>query len=161
MDPSGFLEGERVHLRRLGEGLWAYIPPRIPRAIDLSLDVVNMLGRANHALGELNGTGKHVANPLLLIGPYLRREAVLSSRIEGTQTGLSDLVLVEANGQVDAPPTDDAREVINYVTALEWALKDLWNLPASLRLVRQLHKGRLRGVQGVGQQQAEVGHFQN
>ena len=161
MDPSGFLGGERVHLRRLGEGLWAYIPPRIPRAIDLSLDVVNMLGRANHALGELNGTGKHVANPLLLMGPYLRREAVLSSRIEGTQTGLSDLVLVEANGQVDAPPTDDAREVINYVTALEWALKELANLPVSLRLVRELHKRLMAGVRGDDKTPGEFRQFQN
>jgi Fic family protein len=94
-------------------------------------------------------------NPHLLIAPYLRREAVLSSRIEGTQASLADL-LAEEVGQAPQAAPDDVHEVRNYVTALEYGVKRLDTLPLSLRLVRELHEKLMRGVRG---EKATPGEF--
>ena len=77
----------------------------------------------------------------------MRKEAVLSSRIEGTQATLGELLAAEAGAAVDRSP-DDLREVGNYVTALEYGLERLSTLPVSLRLVRELHEHLMRGVRG-------------
>jgi Fic family protein len=94
-------------------------------------------------------------NPHLLIAPYLRREAVLSSRIEGTQASLADLLADEAGEASHAAP-DDVREVRNYVAALEYGVRRLDALPLSLRLVRELHEKLMKGVRG---EKATPGEF--
>jgi Fic family protein len=103
-------------------------------------------------LGELGGLARNLPNPHLLISPFLRREAVLSSRIEGTQASLSDLFFFEAADSArfmpDRQTPHDVREVANYVKALEYALKRLDELPLSLRLIRELHEILLSGVRG-------------
>lgn len=96
--------------------------------------MVRALSRADTALSELSGLGRMLPNPHLLIAPYLRREAVLSSRIEGTQASLADLLAEEA-GQAPHAAPDDVREVRNYVTALEYGIVRLPTLSLSLRLV--------------------------
>jgi Fic family protein len=109
--------------------------------------MVNLLSEADRALGELAGVGRLLPNPHLLINPYIRREAVLSSRIEGTQASLSDLFIFEAS---PSEPTrgPDIQEVINYVKTLEYGLQRVKTLPLSLRLVREIHQELLTGVRG-------------
>jgi Fic family protein len=155
-----FSEDQRRYLTRLGDAVVAFVPPPIPRALSLDAATINQLSEANRALGKLDGTGKHLPNQRLLISPYLRREAVLSSRIEGTETGLSQLLLLEAGAQ-PAVREDDAREVINYVRALEWSLDELPRLPLSLRLVREVHRRLMEGVRGGEKTPGEFRQFQN
>jgi Fic family protein len=105
------------------------------------------LSEADRSLSELGGLARNLPNPHLLINPFLRREAVLSSRIEGTQASLSDLFFFEAaeTAPVSAP---DVREVLNYVLALEHGLARLATLPVSLRLIREMHAKLMEGVRG-------------
>ncbi len=159
MRPEDFSEDQRQHLRRIAEGIVAYLPPPAPSDIQLSARLVRKLAAANHALGVLEGTGRQLLNPRLLIGPYLRREAVLSSRIEGTETGLAQLVLVEAGDAVSLNP--DVQEVLNYVTALESGIAQLHELPVSLRLVRDLHTKLMWGVRGADRAPGEFRRIQN
>ena len=160
MHIEDFSEGQRQYLIRLGDAVVAFVPPPIPRKLALDAPTINQLAESNRALGKLDGIGGHLPNPHLLISPYLRREAVLSSRIEGTETGLSQLLLIEAGAQSDVRD-DDAREVINYVRAIEWALAELSRLPVSLRLVREIHRRLMEGVRGGEKTQGEFRRFQN
>ncbi|MFI5401398.1 MAG: Fic family protein [Planctomycetota bacterium] len=105
------------------------------------------LSTADRAIGRLAGEGRRLPNPHLLIRPFVRREAVLSSRIEGTQATLGEILAAEAGAAVDRSPAD-LREVANYVVALEYGVKRLRRLPLSLRLVRELHEKLMRGVRG-------------
>ena len=106
-----------------------------------------ILSEADRAVGRLAGEGRRLPNPHLLIRPFVRKEAVLSSRIEGTQATLGELLAAEAGVAVDRSP-EDIREVANYVVALEYGLERLDTLPISLRLVRELHERLMRGVRG-------------
>jgi Fic family protein len=99
-------------------------------------------------------------HPHLLIAPCLRREAVLSSRIEGTQASLAVLLTEEA-GQLPSVPADDVPDVRNYVTALEYGIGRLDSLPLSLRLVRELHAKLLAGVRGETATPGEFRRSQN
>lgn len=96
-------------------------------------------------------------NPYLLIGPFLRREAVLSSRIEGTIASAEELLLFEASPSRE-PPRDEIREVANYVRALEHGLQRLSELPVCLRLIKEIHKILLTGVRG---EESRPGEFRN
>lgn len=128
----------------------AFIPRAAPRACALSSDVIALLDEASHRLGVLAGIGRRLPNPELLIGPYLRREAVLSSRIEGTQTTLSDVYAAEAE-QLRLVTSPDVQEVVNYVDAAQYGLKRLATLPLSLRFLRELHERLMsHGVRGHG-----------
>jgi Fic family protein len=136
--------GRKVRQR---EGYTAFIPDPLPPAIEWNRTLVHALSDADRAVGRLAGEGRGLPNPHLLIRPFVRREAVLSSRIEGTQATLGELLAVEAGVAVDRSP-DDLREVANYVTALEYGVKRLEKLPASPRLVRELHDRLMKGVRG-------------
>lgn len=124
--------------------------------------LVLVLAEAERSLGELAGLGRNMPNPHLLVGPFVRREAVLSSRIEGTETDIADLYGYEA-GQLPLPglgqrePSEsDAHEVLNYVRALEYGLERLDTLPVSLRLIRELHERLMESVRG---ERATPGEF--
>jgi Fic family protein len=124
--------------------------------------LVKLLSKADAALSELSGLGRTLPNPHLLIAPYVRREAVLSSRIEGTRASLSDLLMDELDAQpTPASQVDDVREVRNYVDALEHGLKRLGELPLSLRLVREIHERLMRGVRGDKATPGEFRRSQN
>jgi Fic family protein len=123
--------------------------------------MVNALSVADRALGELAGLGGSLPNPHLLIRPFIRREAVLSSRIEGTQASLSDLYTYEAVQLAMFEPPSDVREVYNYVGALEYALGRLQTLPLSLRLIRKTHARLMEGVRGEHQTPGEFRRSQN
>lgn len=164
MNPEDFkseLAG-RVILHRTG--YHAFIPAQLPPRLTFSQDLVLSLSRADTALSELAGLGGMLPNPHILIGPLVRREAVLSSQIEGTQTSLSELLLDEvapAPTQKSDKTTADLREVHNYVDALEHGRSRLKDLPLSLRLVRELHAKLMAGVRGEHATPGEFRRSQN
>ncbi len=130
-------------------GYLAFVPAPLPPKLVYQPGLVRLLSRADAALSELSGVGRLLPNPHLLIAPWVRREAVLSSRIEGTRTTLSELLIEELSGKSAGKTADaDMREVRNYVDALEHGRERLANLPLSLRLVRELHGRLMRGVRG-------------
>ena len=132
----------------IGDALKAFVPDPIPREVNIDSGLIYRLDEASRAVATLAGAGETIPNPHLLIRPFMRREAVLSSRIEGTQASLSDLFMFEASGV----QRKDVVEVVNYIRALETGLELLDELPISLRLVNQLHERLLRGVRGRGKQ---------
>jgi Fic family protein len=148
-----FVEPVLGELVRSPQGVLAYVPPPLPPALAYDAALVRCLSEADTRLAELAGMGRQVPNPHLLIAPYMRQEAVLSSRIEGTQASLSELFEEELRPdgpeRAEGTPADaDAREVRNYVRALEHGIQRLTELPLSLRLVRELHETLMQGVRG-------------
>ncbi len=142
------------------EGHLAYVPSPLPPALDLDLALINQLADAERALGELKGVGLQLPSPHLLINPFLRREAVLSSRIEGTTAGLQQLLLFESAPSGE-PEESDVREVANYVAALELGFLLLKKLPISLRLIRQVHERLMESVRGQEQRPGEFRRIPN
>lgn len=134
------------HLVPTDEGQWAFVPDPLPRDMHLSSSLIYLLDQASRAVATLAGVGEMLPNPHLLIRPFIHREAVLSSRIEGTQASISDVYLFEASGA--KRETGDVREVVNYVHALEHGLSLLPKLPLSVRLVNETHARLLEGVRG-------------
>ena len=128
---------------------WAYVPNPLPPKITVDWELANLLSKADSKLGELSGTGQLLPNPNLLIRPFMRREAVTSSRIENTQSGLEDLFLFEAD-ETESPPVSDVKEVINYVRAMEYGIKRLPELPISSRLIFETHEILMEEVRGEG-----------
>ncbi len=142
-------------------GYSAFIPAPLPPPLVYSPELVQSLSRADAALSELSGLGRHLPNRHLLISPYLRREAVLSSRIEGTRASLSDLLLDELTDGNGQQGEADVREVRNYVAALEEGLARLPDLPLSLRLVKEIHQRLMKGVRGDKATPGEFRRTQN
>lgn len=140
-------------------GYWAYIPPRLPIPIRWTDDLVQKLSLADACLGQLSGASKRLPNPHLFVRPFSRKEAVLSSRIEGTQTSLSDLLLYERS-HVSANEADTI-EVLNYIKALEFGVKRLDKLPLSMRLLNELHEVLMQGVRGQHATPGEPRRTQN
>jgi Fic family protein len=138
----------------------AYVPDPLPPRLDWSADLVSALSAADLAVGRLAGEGRRLPNPQLLIHLFIRREAVLSSRIEGTQATLGELLAAEAGAVVGRSPAD-LREVGNYVVALEHGVERLRTLPLSLRLAREMHEKLMRGVRGNTATPGEFRRSQN
>ena len=134
-------------LLRQAEGYSAFVPTALPPKIEWTPPLVRALSDADRLIGRLAGEGGSLPNPHLLMRPFVAREAVLSSRIEGTQATLGELLAAEAGAHVDRSP-GDLREVANYVVALEHGMKRLGKLPLSLRLIREVHGKLMRGVRG-------------
>jgi len=169
MNPDIFRNSPSGRVIQVGQGpaaYWACVPNPLPPPLSFDAPLIRQLSDADRALGELAGLGRSLPNPHLLIQPFIRREAVLSSRIEGTQADLADLYAFEAGqlplpGIKPAPPEDDVREVHNYVRALEYGLQRLNTLPVSLRLIREVHERLLQGVRGNQATPGEFRHTQN
>jgi Uncharacterized conserved protein len=142
-------------------GFSAFVPAPLPPKLDYGQDLVLALSRADAALSELSIAGEQLPNPHLLIAPYLRQEAVLSSRIEGTRTTLSELLMDEVAAAPPARDPNDLREVRNYIEALEYGLARLSELPLSLRFVRELHERLMQGVRGAHMTPGEFRRSQN
>ncbi len=150
--------GRPIRVGRGEAAYWAFEPRPVLRELSLTTRTVYLLSEADRALGELARIGARLPNPHLLIQPYLRREAVASSRIEGTQSTLSEVLSAEAQLRIE---TEDQREVLNYVRALEYGLVRLGELPLSKRLIRELHEQLLRGVRGQERTPGEFRRTQN
>ena len=141
-------------------GYDAYVPDPLPPHIDLTPGLLRSLSDADRLIGKLAGEGRRLQNPHLLMRPFIKREAVLSSRIEGTQATLGELLAADAGSAVNRSP-DDLREVANYVTALEYGIGRLSTLPLSLRLVTELHGHLMQGVRGEHATPGEFRRSQN
>ena len=159
MDPKRFVApqfGEAF--KTIGDaGYIAYRPEPLPRRLDLSDETVVALSNADRALGRLAGTGRLLPNPHLLLRPYVTREALASSRIEGTQASLSDVFDAQARKAPEGP----LREVTNYIDALDHGLARLDTLPVSRRLLCEVHEILLTGVRGEERRPGEVRRSQN
>jgi Fic family protein len=141
-------------------GYTAYIPNPLPPKFEWTNNLVNSLSRADHILGKLSREGNKLPNPHLLIRPFITREAVLSSKIEGTQATIGEMLADEAGAHVDRNP-DDLQEVRNYIVALDYGLKRLRDLPLSLRLLKEIHGKLMQGVRGGHATPGEFRHSQN
>jgi Fic family protein len=141
-----------------GGGYQAFAPDPLPPRLEWDDRLVGMVSKADLALGTIAGIGENLPNPHLLIFPFVRREAVLSSRIEGTQSSLTDLLLYEATA---VEKREDVREVQNYVRALEYGLKRLDTVPLGRQLFRELHGVLMEGVRGGQAAPGEFRTFQN
>jgi Fic family protein len=164
--PSGRL----VKAQQGDQSYWAFVPNALPPELDWGDKVLrHTLSNADHSLGELAGLGRTLPNPHLFIAPFIRREAVLSSRIEGTYTNIEDVYFYEAGQRplpgmedVVTPPKGDVREVVNYVRALEFGLEQIRaGQPFSLWLIRGLHSELMKNVRGQESRPGEFRQVQN
>jgi Fic family protein len=144
------------------ESVRAFVPPPLPPSPPVRLESVQrLLEQANQSLGRLDGLASVLPNLPLFIYAYVRKEAVLSSQIEGTQSSLSDLLLFE-NDEVPGVPLNDVQEVSNYVAALNHGLERLrGGFPLSLRLIREIHQVLLSKGRGSDKQPGEFRESQN
>ena len=142
-------------------GQMAFVPDDLPVRLDWNGELVATLSDANVAVGQLHGIGLNLPNPNLLITPFIRREAELSSRIEGTQAELRDIYLFEMHEPATEPGISDVREVANYVRALEHGLRRLDELPVCTRMILELHQILLDGVRGESDRPGNFRNTQN
>jgi len=165
VQPTEFTKDMWGKILRHPTGYWYFVPSRLPPVLELSWELVGILSEADRSLSELAGVARSLPNPQLLLGPLVRREAVLSSRIEGTEASLSDLFFYEAARPAPRIATDampsDVHEVANYVQALEYGLERLSQLPLSLRLIREMHARLMDGVRGEHKTPGEFRRSQN
>jgi len=129
------------------EGYFAFVPPPLPPQLPIDWELARLLSEADRAAAELSGAGRLLPNPHLLIRPYLRREAVLSSLIEDTYAGVEELLLFDVSPET-APEKPSVREVSNHILALETGLQRLADFPISTRLITELHAILLQTVRG-------------
>ncbi len=143
-------------------GYRAFIPNPLPPdpPIEMKVELQALLSSADRALGRLDGSIYTLPNPDLFVAMYVRKEAVLSSQIEGTQSSLQDVLAAEAKALSSKNPSDVA-EVFNYVAAMNHGLERLQNLPVSVRLIREIHERLLRGGRGHRLTPGELRNTQN
>ncbi|AFY67933.1 Fic family protein [Geitlerinema sp. PCC 7407] len=158
--------GKLVLIEQGDSPCYAFVPNPLPPNTQLDNIIWRSLSEADRALGELAGLGRTMPNPNLLIRPFIRREAVLSSKIEGTQTEIANLYAYE-NGQLSLPglspqpPEADMQEVLNYVNALEYGIERLATLPICKRFLCELHEKLLKGVRGENRAPGQFRQSQN
>lgn len=143
-------------------GYRAFVPNPLPPEPPIALDeeMWNLLSKADLAVGRLDGSTETLPNPDLFVFMYVRREAVLSSQIEGTQASLIDVLEFEAQAAEPGHP-EDVAEVVNYVAAMNHGLERLEKLPVSLRLIREIHAKLMQGVRGAERNPGEFRNSQN
>lgn len=162
MNQNDFSENKSGRLVNTPQGFLAFVPNPLPPSLEFDMGLALALSKADAALSELSGLGGQLLNPHLLISPYIRREAVLSSRIEGTKASLSDLLIDEIeDGHGKPTANDDIKEVRNYIRALEHGVTMLPELPLSLRLIREIHAKLMEGVRGEKMTPGEFRRSQN
>lgn len=141
-------------------GYSAFVPAPLPPRLTWTPRLVSLLSEADRLVGKLAGEGGRLPNPHVLMRPFVRNEAVLSSKIEGTQATLGELLAAEAGVAVERSP-DDLREVGNYVMALEHGIGRLKKLPICIRLIKELHEKLMAGVRGHNATRGEFRKIQN
>ena len=157
------MDSERAgHFRRQLTGYEAFVPKPLPPDPPLRWDagLLGLLSEATTALGRLDGLAGSLPNPDLFVASYVRREAVLSSQIEGTQSSLDDVLAHEVEARTHEPPADVA-ETVNYVRAMRVGLSLLDELPLSGRLIRRVHEELMTGVRGQERSPGEFRKTQN
>jgi Fic family protein len=162
MSSAALMAGRAGAYQRQPSGYRAFIPKKLPPQppIQLSGNLRGLLSKADLALGRLAGSIETLPNPDLFVFMYMRKEAVLSSQIEGTQSSLHDLLSAEAKIFDQSQPTD-VGEVLNYVAAMNYGLGSLDRLPISTRLIRDIHRILLTDVRGYHLTPGELRQSQN
>jgi Fic family protein len=138
----------------------AFVPAPLPPELNLGRTTILLLTEASALVGQLHSAGKDLPNPHLLIQPLVRREAIYSSRIEGTVATAQELLLFDLAPRTP-PARSDVQEVANYVGALKLGMRRRARLPVSLRLIRDLHAELMRGVRGEEKRPGEFRTIQN
>jgi len=161
MNPNDFRSLEAGQVILTHNGYHAFIPAPLPPNLVWSLPLISALSEAERDLSRLAALAGGFPFPRLLIQPFMRREAVLSSRIEGTRATLAELYTYESAQLSFLESGDDVREVHNYVTALDYGLERLKTLPISLRLIREIHEKLMHGVRGGNLTPGEFRRTQN
>jgi Fic family protein len=161
MDIEKFKGSPTGRVIKTDTNYWAYIPNPLPPAgmEKFSAELVGILSDADRGIGALKSLSRLIPNPNLLVAPYVRKEAVQSSRIEGTQASLSDIFYYEASKE--RPKNVDVLEVLNYVRAMNYGISRLKELPLSLRLVKEIHLKLMEGVRGERMNSGEFRTTQN
>ncbi|HOJ14941.1 MAG TPA: Fic/DOC family N-terminal domain-containing protein, partial [Deltaproteobacteria bacterium] len=144
----------------LSKGGRAFVPDPLPPKLEWSHGLLRSLSEADRLLGWLAGEGRRMKNPTLLMRPFLTREAVLSSRIEGTQATLGEILAADA-GAGGGLGRGDLREVANYVACLNHGIARLGQTPLSTPLVLELHERLMDGVRGEDATPGEFRKVQN
>ncbi len=154
--------GQRVAISTAGERAEAYVPPALPPLPPVQLErLYGRLEAANRAIGRLDGVASILPDTPLFLYMYVRKEALLSSQIEGTQSSLSELLLFESE-DVPGVPLDDVQEVSNYIGAMNHGLNRIREgFPLSLRLIREIHEALLSKGRGSTKQPGEFRRSQN
>ena len=154
--------GKTVKKKEGTQVYYAYYPHKLipdgPRGIEYNSELMVLLSEADRVLGELNGITKTLKNPDLFVAFYVRKEALLSSQIEGTQCSLDDIFKTD---EKDASKIDSVGEVVNYIRAMNIGLEKLKKLPFSIRLMKDIHSILLEGVRGKGKAPGEFKKSQN
>ena len=138
-----------------------FIPPKLPLGNIAWDTLLPSIVKANAALAKFDGLLENIQNPLIFLAPLLTQEAVLSSRIEGTEASFSDILEYEAAPQRPTKNYNDIEEVINYRAALKYAEKELAKRPICLNLIRDIHAILLKGVRGENKARGEFRRIQN
>lgn len=153
--------GQRIRCSTVDEEYWALVPqPLPPDQLEL-IGLQTLIEKASQALGRLDGLATVLPDPHLFLYVYVRKEAVLSSQIEGTQSSLSDLLLYESE-ESPGVPLDDVQEVSNYVAAMTHGLTRLKDgFPLSMRLIKEIHAVLMTGARGGSKAPGEFRRTQN
>ena len=159
MEPEEF-NGKLGKLIQASKGAYSTFEPQLlPISIDYDEDLIKILAEAIASISNLSGMGRRLRNPNLLILPYLKKEAVLSSEIEGTRTSLSEVLLEEKEKKKSTD--EDLKEVNNYIRALEIGLNEIKNKPISEDLIKKLHSILLNSVRGENKEPGKYKTYQN
>ncbi len=148
MDPKDFKNQDTGKTILTQNGFWVFVPNPLPPIIQWTPDLININTEAERELSRLSALIGNFPFPQLLIPSFIRSEAVISSRIEGTKASLADLYAFEISQLSFIEKTDDVREVYNYVEALQYGLERIKSFPVSLRLICELHEKLMNGVRG-------------
>ena len=160
MRSTDFTPESPGRLVEIPTGVQAFVPDPLPDELALDHVVIRLLTDAEHAIGRLVGAVGRTVNPFLVGSPLLHREAILSSRIEGTIATPEQLVLAELAGpSASGEDAGEAEEVVNYMRAMRHGLRS--KLPISLRLIREMHGVLMKGVRGGLDRPGEFRDVQN
>jgi len=138
-----------------------YLPQSLPLTTVNWSKHVALIGKANGAVARFDGLLQSMTNPLVLLSPLTTQEAVLSSKIEGTQASLNEVLQYEANPKQEQDRIQDIIEVLNYRNAMQFAVKEMEKVPLSLRIMREMHKILMKHVRGAQQAPGEFREIQN
>ena len=161
MNPNDFRSPEIGQVVLTQQGYYAFLPAPLPPKLNWTLPLVSALSEAERDLSRLATLAGAFPFPRLLIQAFIRREAVLSSRIEGTRATLAELYTYESAQLSFLETHDDVREVHNYVAALDYGLERLQQFPISLRFIREIHEKLMQGVRGGNLTPGEFRRTQN
>jgi len=161
MKPNDFRSLEAGQVILTQKGYYAFVPSPLPPQINWTLPLVSALSEAERELSRLATLADAFPFPRLLMQAFIRREAVLSSRIEGTRATLAELYTYESAQLSFLESHDDVREVHNYVAALDYGLERLKRFPMSLRFIREIHEKLMQDVRGGNLTPGEYRRTQN